>query len=159
MGRAFVRISTAAVLMVGAAACDPVGPESWGDRRAEMEEQRAVWADAGVDSYRYRVMRGCYCSGPVGEFEVTVVAGEVSAAEATQDGEAVPDSVLAEIPTVDDLFAVIEEAITAEVDDLDVEYHPELGYPTLIDIDRDQRAIDDEVTYQAEGLVATTGQS
>lgn len=151
--RKAIRTASAMLLTLAWVGCDVLAPEpSWSDRGRKLEEQRQIWADTGVDSYRYRVMRGCFCSGPVGTFRVTVTDGVVTAAESTYDGEPVPDDVLPLVPTVDSLFAVIEEAIGSEVDGLVVEYHSDLGYPTLIDIDWIERAIDDEVIYEAAGL-------
>ena len=51
--------------------------------------------------------------------------------------------------TPDSLFDVIQKAITAEADQLAVNYNSEFGYPTNIDIDYDVNATDDEYTATA----------
>ena len=43
------------------------------------------------------------------------------------------------LPTVDGVFALIQDAINDEVDALTVSYDPELGYPTNVFIDTVQQ--------------------
>lgn len=135
------------------AACGIVEPESWDDRQLDLEQARVLWAETGPDSYRYDYFRGCFCAAPVGHFVVTVTDGTVTAAVTDPDGEPVPEAMLAELHTVDELFDVIEDAIESEVDGFRVEYHPEYGFPTLIDLDPYRNAIDDELRIEAGGLV------
>jgi len=54
---------------------------------------------------------------------------------------------------VDELFAVILDAIAQGADELGVEYDPLLGYPRLIAIDPDRQTVDEEVTYRTANLI------
>eukprot|EP00210_Caulerpa_lentillifera_P007253 g6939.t1 len=52
------------------------------------------------------------------------------------------------LPTVEGLFDLIQEAISSRVAELIVEYDPTLGYPTRVKIDRDFRIADEEIEYK-----------
>ena len=133
--------------------CSVVEPEPWDDRQIDLERARARWAEADPGSYRYDFFQGCFCAAPVGHFVVTVTDGVVTAAVTEHDGEPVSDATLDGLPTVEGLFDVVDGAIRAEVDGYRVGYHPDHGFPTVIDLDRDERAIDDELRIEAGGLV------
>lgn len=147
-----VRVPILAVLGL-MAACGVTEPESWDDRLLDLEQARVLWAETGPDSYRYHYFRGCFCAAPVGHFVVTVTDGTVTAAVTDPGGESVPEATLPELYTVEDLFDVVENAIGREVDGFQVEYDPEYGFPTLIDLDPYENAIDDELRIEAGGLV------
>lgn len=134
-------------------ACGITEPDSWDDRLLDLEQARAVWAETGPDSYRFDYFRGCFCAAPVGNFVVTVTDGTVTAAVTDPGGESVPETTLAELHTVEDLFNVVGTAIKGEVDGFRVEYDAEHGFPTLIDLDPYENAIDDELRIEAGGLV------
>ena len=135
------------------AACGIVGPESWDDRLLDLERARALWAETGPDSYRYDFFQGCFCAAPVGDFVVTVTDGTVTAAVTDPGDEPVPEATLADLRTMEELFDVVGTAIEREVDGFRVEYDPEYGFPTLIDLDPYENAIDDELRIEAGGLV------
>ena len=136
------------------AACGIVEPEPWDDRLLDLEQARALWAETGPDSYRYDYFQGCFCAAPVGDFVVTVTDGTVTAAVTDPDGEPVPEGTLAALRTMEELFDVVGTAIEREIDGFRVEYDPEYGFPTLIDLDPYENAIDDELRIEAGGLVA-----
>lgn len=148
-----VRVSVPAVVALLLAGCGLVDPDPWDDRRLALALARAQWEETDPGSYRYDYFRGCFCAGPVGRFVVTVTDGTVTAVVTEPDGEPAPESALGAFATVEDLFQVVEDAIRNEVDGFRVGYHPEYGFPTLIDIDRDKHAIDDELRVEAGGLV------
>lgn len=124
---------------------------SWADRRAELEHSRVVWASTGVETYRYRLRRLCFCPG-AGELIIGVEGGVVVEARDASTDEPVPQEVLQYLETVEDLFDVIEWAIEREADRFQATYHPTLGYPTVIDLDPRREAIDDELYLEAGDL-------
>lgn len=146
------RIPTLAVLVL-LAGCSVVEPEPWAGRQVDLERARALWAEAGPGSYRYDFFQGCFCAAPVGHFVVTVTDGTVTAAVTEHDGEPVSDGTLDWMPSVEGLFDVVDGALQDEVDGFRVTYHPDYGFPTLIDLDRDEHAIDDELRIEVGGLV------
>ncbi|TNE90919.1 MAG: hypothetical protein EP330_07090 [Deltaproteobacteria bacterium] len=119
---------------------------------AELEEQAEVWAAAGIDDYVWDVQRSCFCEfwEPV---RVEVVGGEIaSATRQVTDGDPVvlESGDYEDWMTVDGLFDEARRAVD-EADEVTLAFASE-GYPTLVDIDWMKNAIDDEVSYSAEGL-------
>lgn len=106
------------------------------------QAERARWENAAIDEYTlsYKINGG---AGDVGPKTVRVSNGVV------MDIIAEPDRLIS-LPdyTVDDLFDKLEaseEVIRATFD-------PELGYPTLLELDPIVAAIDDEVTISVVSL-------
>ena len=110
------------------------------------QAERARWENAAIDEYTlsYKINGGV---GAVGPKTVRVSNGVV------MDIIAEPDRLIS-LPdyTVDDLFDKLEaseEVIRATFD-------PELGYPTLLELDPIVAAIDDEVTISVVSLDVET---
>ena len=127
---------------LGAAGCaNPVGPSE------DLGEAERRWIRQGITSYRLVFDRICFClTDHAGRFEVTVVNGNVTSVRDPQTGRERGrfDEVAYTVP---ELFDVIERE-EREADELEAEYHGELGYPTSIRIDRIRNAIDDELEIQ-----------
>ncbi|HVR77045.1 MAG TPA: DUF6174 domain-containing protein [Acidimicrobiia bacterium] len=110
----------------------PQAPETTATTLAEegpgdaLAAARERWAEAGLDTYRFTIEDDCGECDPDGPRQVVVWDAETSAGAQ---------------PTVDGLFTQIEAAIT-EKRDVEVAYHPNLGHPVEIWIDREARAYD-----------------
>lgn len=125
-----------------------------GGPRSELERRQRQWARQGFDAYEYDLNIACFCPyfGPV---HITVQADTVAVLEFMLPPDVPPPSPEAQRffeRTVEDLFAVIADALREKADELDVEYHPEFGYPTHISIDFYEDAVDDEIGYTASNL-------
>lgn len=116
-------------------------------RRAELERQRAKWARQHITSYRLVYRRDCECGQELSAATAIEVRAGAIAAAAYADGGAVPSYVHDQLPTVDDLFAIVAAAIEQEADLLEVTYDAARGYPTRIAVDYRFNAVDDEVTH------------
>lgn len=150
-----ILLTAAAALALGTSSCDLMGPDPWRSRQAELDVNRSVWEDAAIAEYTYELTRLCYC-GLAGPLTVTVADHAVVSATRA-DGERIAPQDLHVVETVDDLFNVVQRAIDERAFRYAVEYHPELGYPTLVDLDPIREAIDEEVRYEASGLEAIDG--
>ncbi len=106
---------------------------------------RQLWARQGSERYLYTVSRDCFCPYP-GRFTVLVDRGSVTSAVSVDMGEAVPEEELRVFSTIEELFDLIAQAIR-EADFWEASYNPDLGYPTLIVVDYDEKAVDDEFRY------------
>lgn len=126
-------------------ACGGLGPRD--AQRAELEANLTRWTSLGPSSYRYTLVRSCFCPylGPV---RVTVAADTVVARLVVESGEPVPEHSEAAYPTVDGLFELLMDAFDHGADAIDVTYDPELGVPMSISIDFLEQAIDDELGIQ-----------
>jgi hypothetical protein len=135
--------------MILSSSCDvldlAVGPT---ERRSELERQRAKWAQRNVTSYRLTYRRDCLCGT---EFttptDIEVRAGDIATASYTNRDEPIPGYVQAGLPTVEALFAIIDDAIDRNADLIEVTYDPLLGYPRKIGLDYRFDRADDEVTH------------
>ena len=95
--------------------------------------------------YRFRYRIACYCADP-GPFVIDVVNGKVVSAREENSGELVSQQVLEGLPTVDDVFDSIAEAIAHEPYSFAVEYDVTLGFPVQVDADWAEGLADDEYT-------------
>jgi hypothetical protein len=86
--------------------------------------------------------------------EIQVRGGRVVAVLDPGTGRPVAPDANRPTPTVDGLFAVIENAIARPVDWIDVQYEPVLGYPMVIRVDPNARTTDEEISYFANNLTA-----
>lgn len=145
------RARAAALVLVSAlAACD--GPLDPTGVEGDLADARRTWSRQGSASYRFTVSQLCFCGPDArGTFAVVVQGGRVTSVRDAETGA--PRTPHPGVPlTVEALFEKVEEAIDLDADDLEVRYHPELGYPLEIAIDYVELAVDDEVTYTASNL-------
>jgi hypothetical protein len=133
------------VLSILTACDDPMAPDR------ELQFARRRWAHHHPGSYSLTVANWCEClpawTGPV---VVVVRDGQVESRHYVPSGDPVPSAYAEFFPTVEGLFARIDDALRQHPARLEVDYDPDLGYPVRIAIDYDPQAADDEVTYIAE---------
>lgn len=144
------RLLLPAFLLIGFAACSsPTGPD---DPAQLLEQNRALWARAGYPSYRFTVVRNCFClqeeTGPV---LIEVRDGQV-VDRRYEGGLAVSPQFHTYFPSVGGLFDLIGEAVAWPAASVVVRYHRTLGYPESIAIDWVAGAVDDEVGYRISEL-------
>lgn len=133
--------------------CEAVGVTGPGsETRQQMLSNRQLWETQGITSYRFRYRRSCFC-GDVNAVEIDVAQGAVAAARYVDGGTPVTEIYQSTLPTIDDLFDIIEEALDSRADALRVTYHRTLGYPTEISVDYRFVVADDEFGYSVSSLV------
>jgi hypothetical protein len=136
----------AGVLSLGLLGCrDGTSPLS---QRLELQANRAKWQRAALASYTVVLQESCFCvyTQPVRLYVVNDVI--VRALPFSGDTAVSP----AFFPTVDRLFAFIDDAIRRHAAVLRVTYDPTLGYPVEIVYDGAVNVADDEVTYRLSDL-------
>ena len=144
------RLLTLALILL--AGCSDLFGPSEEDRADEAWDR---WVSTAPAAYRYELLQSCFCGGPgIGRW-LTVIVNDnvVAAAWYTDTGEPLAPGDLALVPTVDDLFVTVFDAIDRGADELRTEYERQFGYPVLIDIDYVRNAIDDELVIEARGLL------
>jgi hypothetical protein len=154
--RAPLLLALMAPALLFAGACDgSLSPSQLRGTRSELNVARRRWQAQGPASYRYRFQYLCFCPvSLVTPVEIEVRDGRVTAVVEPQTGRPVPEAAGRPTPTVEDLFAVVEDALDGGVDWLDVQYDIVLGYPAVIRVDPDARVVDEERSYFAGGLRA-----
>lgn len=118
----------------------------------DLAVNRARWAQLGITDYTYRLTVSCFCAVSPPDVTVTVRNGSITAVRDHQSGEAVDPSRHHLYYTVEGLFDEAQGALDAGADRVDVQFHSQLHYPALVDIDRLRNAIDDELRIDASGL-------
>ena len=130
-----------------------------GSDGAEDDLRRAQdrWVRAAMADYDLVMTRNCFCV-PVGPVMVRVRDGErVETRILVDDAEGpLAPNLVAFYPTVEGLFDVISEALEDGVYELQVTYHPTLGYPTDLWVDRSPSIADEEFGYEV-ALVSPEG--
>lgn len=128
------------------ACSDPLGPHE-----GRLEEARVAWALAGPAGYEFVFQRFCFC-GPdtVRPVRIDVRFGEVSAVTVVETDEPLAD--LSSFPTIEDLFAEIEDAIERDAYSLDARYDGDLGYPVDVSIDYIENAVDEEMAFKVSSF-------
>jgi hypothetical protein len=138
----FLPVPLGLVLVAGACGLDPFGPSGATD---ELRAARAEWERQGISSYRYTVRRSCEClPEATAPARVEVRDGRtVSVVAATSVSQVRPEA-FGEYDTVEELFAVIEEAIARDPYRFTARYDERLGYPLGYSVDFDREYVDDE---------------
>ena len=102
--------------------------------------QRARWNGEGIQSYQYELRQN---------FGIVFWAGRITVADGEVAGfqvlELIPPFLdISDVPSIDDLFDRIENAIERQAVEIDVQWNEDLGYPESGYIDFDRRIADEE---------------
>ncbi|MDH3269946.1 MAG: DUF6174 domain-containing protein [Gemmatimonadota bacterium] len=141
------RIFTTAALAgsLGLAGCGISGPGI--DDLAELNRNRARWAQVRPAAYEYAVERLCFCAleGPV---RMLVTGSQASGHRFVDSGDPVPVDQREWYPTVEGLFDVVADAFGRDAFEVDVTYDPDTGVPVEIFIDYEQNVADEELGFR-----------
>lgn len=119
----------------------------------DLEERKAQWEGEGLEDYDFVMSIVCFCPAELGRpVEVSVRGGEVVGLVDRASGEPLPDNFRTFYPTIDELFALLEQAIAAGAEIVQVTYDPDLGYPREAFVDRSTMIADEEVRYRVSEL-------
>jgi len=126
---------------------DGLTADDRGETRAALAAARRRWSAAGPESYSYLYRRVCFCpSAPL--VRITVREGQVGEVVAAETGEPVAGA----FPTVEALFAEVQEAMDADAHEIRASYDAALGYPTSFYVDHDVQVADEEQRVETSGL-------
>jgi hypothetical protein len=144
-GRTMVAAACLAVL----AACDgdPLGIRG---ERMELAQARQLWEREGTDDYRMTVRRtGAWFGGSA---VIRVRDGVPVSVQPIDPVDGVTPEVFGAYDTVEELFAIVENAVAEGADRLDAAYHPRLGLPVDVYVDWADWA-DEEHGFVVEAFV------
>jgi hypothetical protein len=126
-----------------------------GDERLErLSAARTTWVSSAPVDYAFRYRRSCFCPF-VERVRVSVSSGFVTEVFDLDAALPLPEERWPEFPTIDALFAELEELVREDPFRLEVEYDPTLGYPSFVDVDIEERVVDEEFSYTVTDLAAT----
>jgi Family of unknown function (DUF6174) len=138
-----------ALLLATLPGCDGLfGTDNDAAQREQFTASLNAWRAANVDDYGYTLELNCACApaSQLGIVRVTVRNGAVVSRVYT-NGTAAPESVFGPYDTVEELFDVVEDAISRDADLLSVIYHPTYGFPSLLQLDPSTSDADDHLEF------------
>lgn len=126
-------------------ACD----DEDGGPTTEFLEARSRWEARGPTDYDLVLARVCFCPVEViGPARIEVRADEVVSRIYVESGEPVREGLESFFPDVDGLFAFLDDAFERGAHSIEVEYDPDLGFPTRSFVDFDERVADEEMGHR-----------
>ena len=152
VARPFARLLIAALLVGVAASCsgDATSPRS--GAMLELRRNRQRWESAGLHDYEFDFRRVCFCLPEATEqVHIVVRRDTVASVVRRNDGQTASNRVSV-WPTVDDLFAEVQQRLDQGSERLEVEYDATYGYPRSIVADIVLMMADDEYSLSAVNL-------
>jgi len=125
----------------------------------ELAMARARWAQSNANDYMFDLQRSCFCASAfVRPVRIEILDGVVSSAVYVDTGDPLPPP-LTSVPTIEDLFDEIRDALDRMAFSVIAAYDADLGYPTSVSIDNIENAIDDEMAFSVSSfqLLDTSG--
>jgi len=119
------------------------------DNTAEAEKYSRnlqIWLDANITDYQFTYHENCFCM-PQEDLIIQVQNSTVASAFYAQSGEYVANDQLGSVPAIDDLFAVIKDALDRNAYEINSTYHADYGFPQHIYIDYLKNAVDEEFGF------------
>ena len=114
---------------------DIAGPQDF----ARLAQAQAKWAARPFADYSFEIRTFCFCPPEINRWtRVSVRNGAVVDAQPVETDPAFPIETIQWWKPIDTLFVNLERAmrqpdLTGYLASIEVEYDPELGYPTLIE--------------------------
>lgn len=145
-------LSRRRVLLASALALSGCGLITGPGENDRLEAARRRWAAEGQRDYTYEVRSDCFCGLAGRWIEVTVLGDRVAAGRYLDTDTPVEQNFVGALPTVPDLFARIDAAVSARPVLLEVEYDARDGHPIRINVDVSYRIADEEYLLQSRNL-------
>lgn len=122
-----------------------------------LDMARLTWSQQRLRSYTYSLERSCFCPPEYREPINLHIIGQDIVYASLKDGTALPKERQHEAKTVEDLFALIQQAITQSATVVRVQYDNQYGHPRSIYIDHDARMADEETSLTISTLNPANG--
>lgn len=123
------------------------------DEALRLPEARALWARVGPSDYSFEYTPSCFCTLAGQRVVVTVDDGVVAGARLV-GASALDASSVGSIPTIPELFDIIQDAYDRSAHQVDVSYDPTWGFPVHARIDYDAQAADEEFGFTVSGFAS-----
>ncbi len=115
----------------------------------DFELNKNKWEALAIDSYTCTFQISCYC---IREATLPKTVQVVNGKIVKVDGASYDEDEHWGVQTINQLFNLIEQAEKDKVHTLEVDYHPDKGYPTMLYIDQDEMIADEEIGYYVSDL-------
>ena len=120
---------------------------------ATLLRHQERWERSGITDYDYTGAWSCFCPQEyLADVAVTVRGGVVTSVEfAGEEFTVVPPLPERFVP-VEELFALLQDAVTRNAARIEVSYDERYGYPRELFIDYDERMADEETRFVMSGF-------
>lgn len=115
----------------------------------DLQVAKEQWDRSNIKNYRVEIERVCFCPPPI-QYTMVVENGEIAQIIDSETGEAIQH--LTGYSTIDELFTWLEQASAQDPQKLELEFHPQLGYPTYIDYNQSDMIADEEMLMRLNDL-------
>ncbi len=129
------------IVLIASACNDPNLVSKIADIQAAQEQ----WNGANIQDYQAKVERICFCPAPF-RYTMVVEDGKIVQIRDSETGVALEH--IEGYSTVDELFEWLLQAASRDPEKLDLEFHRNLGYPTLVDYNQSNSIADEELFIQ-----------
>ena len=142
------RLAALLLAIAGLACSDssPVDPALDPDRLA-LEQNRSLFRTSSAGRYGYVYRNVCFC-GDIEAVRIEVEDDVIVAVTRVADGAPVPPDAWERYLTIEEVFAVIEDALERPAERVDVTYDARLGYPGVVYIDYEAQLADEERGFE-----------
>lgn len=115
----------------------------------ESNKQEKKWISKNITNYSFSLRINCFCViERTGPHLIKVVNNKITSV----NGLPYDPNLTGTLPTVSELFDIIQTKLSQRPFQQTIEYHPSLGYPTSAYFDMDERIADEEIGYVIESL-------
>eukprot|EP00934_Nitzschia_sp_Nitz4_P003001 Nitzschia sp. Nitz4//scaffold5_size260463//109446//110039//NITZ4_000977-RA/size260463-processed-gene-0.70-mRNA-1//1//CDS//3329555325//2991//frame0 len=126
--------------------------------QAELNQNNQFWNESGSPDYSFTETISCYCLEDYTLPKRIEVTDDVIVSVQNENGTVSLET--SSYYSVLDLFEEVQKGISRHYVQIDVQYDPELGFPTYISLDYDTLLADDEISITVQDLVVlNTGSS
>lgn len=129
-------------------------PNQKDSNKAQLQQNKQLWAKQKISNYRYKLRKSCFCFPKDSQVTIEARNGKFVSIAAANSGQSVNPESFTKYNSIAKLFDLIDDAIAKNAHRISVTYHPTLGYPTQISIDYDQYIADEEISLTIENLEA-----
>ena len=129
----------------------PDGDASLAAQSDELGRHWAAWRAGRPERYRFVYAPRCFC--PPERLTIEVRGDSARLVSAEGDSVAVARRRESGLPTVDSLFAMLDDALQADPAEMRVTWDPGLHYPREAWVDRDRNMADEEFGFAVDSLV------
>ena len=151
---ALVLAAACLAVLAGLASCNAGGTPA----QQELDRNEQLWRAQKITSYAFELQRDCFCPEDVrGPVDIIVRDGKPTSVTYVSNGKPASE-LFGPVDTVDELFSTLHDAYEGrnsfdqKAENVQVTYHPDLGYPLTIFIDVSQTIADEEQGWTVKAL-------
>lgn len=145
-----MRVRALAATLLLAAGC--TGGEDFDLARQAYEKALLRWGQYGPDSYSFVFTQACVCAGPKSGVLIVVRNGVVESRTVVDTQLPLEPQFASRFPSIPGVFAIIGDALSANIFMIQADYDADYGYPFQIIIDEDGVNVSDNQVYTVTGF-------